>query len=641
MRGRRRGVEATAKNEVGSRPVSEGSFAGPSAAARAPSRLMSLSRGAADFDTLGAPTLPKDCPKAGSTPPALGTVNGSVCYISASGSLGTLGVQQSYTMTTLFTREGIYHGRQVAKLAYVPPDFLNLAHTWSVGCVPGDSEGTLGTEYYNNLASLSLSYSFFIYSSGVSFFRAPEVGPTRAIQFDTGVSVSASLLGLVMPFNIGLAIQGSSESVGPFFVQPWGDSCISDPTHDNLWEYANSANSRKTPKDPLTQLIRDRLEPLLKSLAATGVGGVGNQVPAGSNADLFADQLSREGTAPDESAVNMSTDGLVTSSLAALGEAGDDATSILRAATAVQQRASNVVPSRLELVALLDKAKTAVYAIDELATLSQQTAEERYVNLELVSVPVISGEQAAFTISAEEVAGLIGRPVADVVNARVLVNAGPDIVDAEFNLPAEGLDLTITPQDGDILVRIDIDLSTAQGAFPADVATWLVRPAMRVITVQAGDPAHALLTGPTELGSGGAASLNVQVVDANGRVVDSEVQVVFTDAAGDMIAEAEGQGGNGMAQYVPEPSTPTIADIQELELTVDGEAVPGIEIQGTGFSMDAEVRLDGRLLSAGVDFEVKSSTRILCLTADPTSDHVYEVLNPAGIVSGTFTLVAH
>jgi hypothetical protein len=599
---------------------------------------------AAPYGLLGAPL--ETCPAVGDEPLALGTVNGSVCYISASGSVGSLGVQYAGTYTLFFTSEGLYSARSMSKLAYIPPDFLNQAHTWSVGCIAGDEPGRLTTEHLDDLLSLSLSYSIAIYSQGVTFFSHVESGPVRAFQVDTGLSVSVPAFGLALPLRLGIAIQAPAvdeelPSAGPYFVRPWGSGCDYAGFDGNLWEYAKAANASRgdafalTAEDALGEVIASGLTPLFDTLGTPGAGGVGHHVPAGSNADMFAEMLSRNGTALEPGAVNTSVDGLLVSMRDEFVAAGDDPSAIIAAGNLVQRRSAVTVPSRLELTAVLDKAKAAMYAADEIATLARRSGSERFVTDDVIEIAVPVGEEAEFTLTAEEVATLVGRPVADVIHARVLANAGLDIVDVEFALPEEGLTLTLTPKDGDMIVRLDVDLSTAAGDFPDDVGSWVVRPALRLIRVRPGEPTHAVLVAPGDVPSGAPVSLNVQVVDDAGKIVDLAGDVEFVDARGNVLGSSKLANGTALLQFVPEPTVPQIESALPADLTVGGEPVTGFEILGNGFSRDAELLLDGAPLIVEDEYEVKGSQRILCVPSVPlgAGEHRFQVVNPEGFSS--------
>jgi hypothetical protein len=591
----------------------------------------------------GVGTQPSDCPKRGSLATSMGAVNGSICYVAASYAQGALGAQLSATVTTIFAREGIYSARTGTGLSYVPPDYFQISHTWSVGCIPADIPGAVTREFYDSLESLSFSYSVLMYSQGLTLLSVPK-GPTRALQVDAGISVSLGLAPFVG--NFGIAIEETDRLVGPFFVRPWSHGCGSKPTADNLFEYAKHANAAMAPDtddelaDALTPTISEGFAPLLEVLGSSGEGGIGPGVPAASNGDFFAEMLSHTGTEPLDSALPNSADGLVHSSLDRLNAVGSDPDDIVAAAAGIAKHAQNTVPSRQELIAVLSKAATAALAVDQLATATDTEAEERFVASKVVTVHVPSGEKAHFTLTAEEVAELLERPTEDVIGATVVVNGGPDIVDVSFVLTTEGLVLNVDPKGDDMVLRFDVDLSTAAGEFPDSVASWLVRPAVRLIRIDAGEPAEAVLLAPSEIVSGSPASMSLQVLDANGRVVPGELEVSFTDAAGNSLGRATGTNGAASLQYVPAPTQPEILAITAATVTIADEASPAIRIEGLGFSVDATVTVDeGTPLLVGEECEYESSTSIVCPVPEQLSsgNHVVRIANPGDKISDEFS----
>ena len=106
-------------------------------------------------------------------------------------------------------------------------------------------------------------------------------------------------------------------------------------------------------------------------------------------------------------------------------------------------------------------------------------------------------------------ADLISRPVADVVGATVHVGLGGGMMgESTFTLSNEGLAVDINVARDSLLVRFDVDLSTAAGSFPPDVSSWLVRPALVSLRVEPGPATAAFLAGPPSIASGAPASLS-------------------------------------------------------------------------------------------------------------------------------------
>jgi hypothetical protein len=286
---------------------------------------------------------------------------------------------------------------------------------------------------------------------------------------------------------------------------------------------------------------------------------------------------------------------------------------------------------------MLSEAETALPIADELENWKAPESEavERYVDPHIVYVDVNSGETAEVTLLASEAAALIGRPQEDVIGATILVNAGPDIVDQPFTLDGEELVLTFTVTSGSLLVKMDVDLSTAAGDFPAEAADWVIRPALRIIRTAAGAPNTAFISGPGQFASGAPATLSAGAIDENGRLIQRPFTAVFIDAEGNEIGSAEAKGGIARFQYIPQPTVPIITAATSTAVLLNDVEVPGFELAGTGFSVDASVTIGGRSLSAADEIGVLSPERIVVVLPDDISSGTYEVVveNPDGLAS--------
>ena len=242
---------------------------------------------------------------------------------------------------------------------------------------------------------------------------------------------------------------------------------------------------------------------------------------------------------------------------------------------------------------------------------------------------------ARVVLTNDEVAKLVDRPAADVVGATVLVNAADQIVDAAFVLGEQGLALNVKVDQDRLLVRFDVDLSTAAGSFPSEVSQWIVRPSMCVINVEAGPAQGAFISAPSRLPAGAPASLSVQVVDANGRFVKRPFLARFVDANGRELGQADSNGSTALLQYIPEVSTPVVVEVTATTITNGGVESPGISIGGKGFSAAAIVSIDGAALVAETDFEVQGPEKILVIlpASVAVGSHDLRVSNPEGLAS--------
>ena len=148
--------------------------------------------------------------------------------------------------------------------------------------------------------------------------------------------------------------------------------------------------------------------------------------------------------------------------------------------------------------------------------------------------------------------------------------------ESTFTLSNEGLAVDINVARDSLLVRFDVDLSTAAGSFPPDVSSWLVRPALVSLRVEPGPATAAFVAGPPSIASGAPASLSVEVTDDNGRLVKRPYNVRFVDSEGHDLGSSDSEAGTALMQFVPEASVPRRvrrADVHQR---------PGEHVSGAG-----------------------------------------------------------
>jgi hypothetical protein len=253
----------------------------------------------------------------------------------------------------------------------------------------------------------------------------------------------------------------------------------------------------------------------------------------------------------------------------------------------------------------------------------------------IVYVDVPAGKKSAvFDLTAQEIAKLINRPVQDVDGATVLVTVDSDSSQS-FTLARDKLTLSVDVTSSSVLVKLEVDLSTAKDDFPSDVSSWVIRPALRMIRVQAGPAKTAFLNVPSKFASGSPASLSVGVVDESGRLVKRPYSVSFIDAECNDIDTIDAERGIARYQYVPEPTRPIIKSVKPKKLGLDGKELPGLTIAGTGFSVDAKVSVADVPISEESNINVKSPEEILVALPNGITSGSVEVIveNPDGLRS--------
>jgi hypothetical protein len=613
---------------------------------RAPLTRNSSSSSSGLIDKAGLP-----CPEVGSSVSAMGTINGNICYLNLQYAQGQLGQQLAGVWSFYFGAEGIYGTKGVNVSQYVPPDLASAGVGVGVGCLPGDGDGVITTEYLSKLRSLSIAFGVFFYSFGISVFTIPGHGPVRGLQHDAGLSVSiGGLLGFVpVPVNFQYSIQldpPPDRTMAPAtatFLRAWprcsdslGDANALEYAGDRLTEMQSDAANDMA--GALAADLAANAQPLLTSLSNAGFGKPGLNVPAASTADFFAEFLSRSGTEPIDDAVNTSADGLESAFVAASLAAGDDPMSLAAAAASTIAQVNRSLPSVVGEAAQLNEAEASAQAGAELSDLAERDVadNQRFVASEIRRMVVQSGEKAHIELRSQEVADLISRPLADVVGATVHVGLGGGMMgDSTFTLGPDGLAVDVNVARDSLLVRFDVDLSTAAGDFPPDVSQWLVRPALVSIRVEPGPATAAFVAGPPAIASGAPASLSVQVLDDNGRVVKRPYSVRFVDSEGRDLGISESEAGTAMMQYVPEASVPRIDAVVQTTINYQGEKFPGLDITGVSFSEDVEVSIDGAALKAGTDYQVQGPEELLLILPDGVGpgSHSLVVRNPEGVAT--------
>lgn len=573
------------------------------------------------------------------------TDSGSVPFISASFSVGQLVEEKALSLTYLFGRDGLYAMASSSESSYVPPGF-QVGSGNGIGVLSADGAGYMTAEYLTSLSTLSVSFSVLMYSYGYTFFAKPEGGLARGIQYDTGISFSfapflpigGSLLNLSLP--IGLNIETSSRVLLPLrLVRQWRDSCAAGrdgrsamaAARDNLEALASDSGRGESLEDSLMQELAAGALPLLESLSAGGVGRSDRNVPAGSNADMFAEFSSTSGEETREAMSNTSIDGQISTFVDVVGATDGSTAEVLRAAAVHRAHVERSVPSTIGLAALQREAAVGMEAGYELLRLFAKDGV-RFVASSIKNLEFDAGEVVEIVITAKEIAELVGASESEVIGAVVSVAAGPLEEPTLFELEGEAVKFTFEPQKESTLLRIDVDLSTANGDF-ADSENWTVRPAMRLVTVRPG-PAHvAVAYAARSVLSGAPVSVSVQVFDARGQRVRAPFQARLVDDLGQPLDQVRPEHGTALFQYVPLPSVPKVVETSPI-VAGQGADLPGIQIQGSGFSVDAEVLVDGEALDAeSVLVESPERIRAVLPGKGAAADLELVVRNPGGFTS--------
>jgi hypothetical protein len=588
--------------------------------------------------TRGTSRASLGCPAGGAPVTAIRTARNALSYLTRTISVGTYGVDQSLSSTFYFGQDGIFGSVAEGKSVYLPPNLVQAGTSTGVGVIAGDGSGALSVQFLEGLSSVSLSFGVGPWSVGYSFLSPDGGGFARAIQYDTSLSLSVASLSLLG--SVGLAMQTSSTTLSPIhLLTPWKGGCRSETDERTPMQYfrdeleALEDHDESTLEDALAAEFAHDVLPILASLSSPSVGAPGHNVPAASNADMVSQFLSQDSAA--DSAVNTSIDGQIEDFSNAINKADDTSDGMVRAASTNRLHVERSVPSILGPTALLRESQAGLDAATELMfwLAATRSNKPRFVSPRVERIEIAAEEEAQIVVTADEIAALIDASPDDVLGATVLITIGVTGEPQSFVLEKEQLTLSYAPAPAtsSTLIRIEVDLSTAQGAFPPDATEWVVRPSMRLVRVKAGPPSQVILHAPYRTFSGAPVSLNVQTYDHEGRLVRDLYRVRFVDQDGVELGEAVPEHGTALFQYVPKPSTPVLRKATEELFEVDDKARLGIEIIGKGFSRDARVFINGVEVDSNSRSVVDPETIYALLPEEASNGSLAVVVeNPGG-----------
>lgn len=584
-------------------------------------------------------------------PAELQAIGGNLCWQATTTAAGALVNEQALSKLVYFTGQGLYHGVSASQNLYVPPDLYHQSIGSSVGCIKSPNGATVSLDYLASLESLSVSTGFFVYSAGFTVFLG-HGKLVRGVSYDSGMGASLSLL----PFmNFSISREKSSSWVVP-------PTRLSDPscqqvTGDGAFAAADGESTFQAIADGLSDLSRREADdyrgtlrreaatsmlPLVELLAAETGTGPRDGAPAATNADLFADMLGRDGTELCGDCSDTSLDALLSSFDADLASSDGSAEALAAASGRAMGRLRAITPELLRQVVTTQKARGGLalaYLVHEDLAAEARGDDDRFVAPGIEVIEGMVGDTVAMSVSAEEIAQLVGAAPAAIEGATVTIDGAPYVEPASFALIDGSVDVSFEIRDtAPYLFVIDVDLSTAAGPFADDASAWTVRPALRRVEVAPGAPARALLTGPGRVAPGTEVVLNAMVTDEHYNPSGDGIAVTFLDGEDRPLGESRSDDGIASLRVTPTPSTPVIAALVPVTLTLgDGSEVPGFEIAGSGFSRDAQVWIDGQSLAdSDAAWAVDGSRSILVTEAGSgllPGQHTLRVENPEGISS--------
>jgi hypothetical protein len=588
-----------------------------------------------------------------------------------------------YTWAIHSAEDGIYFSLQTSQGNAIPPDLAGFSISESFGSMysTDPDPAFISADTMSNGQNLSIAYEVLGFFQGWTILEGPGGGffpPGRFMQMDVGVGFSIGLLdifGLAFLPSISVAVtdggitikdgQGEGAPSAFILIGGWGDRCPGEGSQPAvqakqaggpspaLATYRDRVNAAATTTptsvdSSYRQDVGSAMAPMLDMMTTTTGFGSAQNVPAPSVGDWFGEFTSRETGEACTNCVNMSIDGIITRTGQAASASNGSVSELTGRAREQAGQFLNAWPERERMASLMNVAAGgSINAGTELAysvAAVRRGEPYRFVSEQIVDVPVTINESAEFTVTAQEIADLVGFPAADIEGATVCVENNPKVDRVCGTIEGGELTGSITPDSPEPwILPVTVNLSTAVGRFgDANVEAWTVRPAVRRFLVDPGPASRAVLAAPGTIKSGAPVTLNVTTVSEDGYVTQGQAEFRLYDGTGTLLETKTAEGGAATFQIQPTPKTPSIAEVRTQTVGVGGEDVPGYVIDGELISRDATILIDGRDVDdIGYLYTVQDSKSVGIAVVEGTSElssgsHTFEVQNPGGESSGEF-----
>jgi hypothetical protein len=455
------------------------------------------------------------------------------------------------------------------------------------------------------------------------------------LQADLGVGISFDITGLfgffsflAQPFNLSISTAEitTRTRVGnePFFLfaTGWTGPCSSElptpvggagtknaasvPDFDALVEnirlLGETAGERETPlQAALAEMLSATLLPIVEPYATQPGNSPAPGIPAGSNGALVRDFATRDYDANCTGCPRTSMAGFGRDAVLRLASNGDDESGLMTTTAQVTGELGHLIPQMEALSArenLVAGATDAIFALS-FETLAEDNEDaQRFVSTDVIDLPAQAGLPVYFEFTADEIGALVDRPAADIEGATVCIQAdfgGPRLEDScvvlENGLVNGALTFNDTTQ---LLFYASVDLTTAAGEFPEDVAEWEVRPAIRRAIVSPGPAARVEIYGSREIYAGAPATVSAALQDALGNVIAAPATFRFIDGLGNTLTTVTSDDGTALYQFQPDGLTPAVTAFEATTFVAPDEStVDGWAVRGERLSNFATVLIDG------------------------------------------------
>lgn len=593
--------------------------------------------------------------------------------------------QADYTWAKHLAPEGVYYTLQKGYSVSVPADPISAGWNVNYTMVKAPPGGAMSVQFLDDTTSIGFSADTGIGGLTMSFSYDIVVHPAHGavgVGIGFGVGLSAGFFGLIslpIAFNLSSAGIVSGGEPGYFIYTGAQEPCSVEPgvSRDNPLTVSQALNSN--PMEQLNQTTAQQasaaptsrrnalangasamMNPLFSALSDTTGHGPAKHVAAATNADLYADYLTRGDDCahdcPDTSFSYINARGV------SQARAADSDAEKLQVGYSGIMKVMESVPQINMQWALQKPTTAAVSLVEEGVIGGQQGDENAYVSEAVERIEVIPGESADFVITAEEIAELLGAQPADVEGAHVCLELLMDLDASPACTELTGGAVTgsfvLNGKEAKAL-RVTVELDNAAGFSGQDVSEWIVKPAIRIFVPKASSSGATsiLLTGARSIVSGGPMSLSAMLVDAHGVPIDAAVDIEFLNYKGEAIGSAPTKHGVATFQYVPTPVDAEISSFEPKTLeSTDGETTyEGYGMTGVALSRYAKVYIDDKPVTDNDGHEVPNGhlnwairpidhTSIAFVPYDDasrlaTGSHTIELVGPTGeSTSFTFEL---
>jgi len=579
---------------------------------------------------------------------------GMVCWTALYESAGSLVKAETVSELVYYTGDGLFAAVSEATSIKLPTTLGFISAGTAIGCVQSPDGDTVSVAFLESLLGIHFTSNVGFVAFGASVFYSNESG------FERGFQAIASAEKASASFFPGLNFDLVIDARGSFLVPPT-QLIDNDPRTVAAAPVPEDKNPLKQistmsrqlgdmpANDYRSAMLREHgalLAPTMTMLSTSNNSAPGEDRPAGTMGDFFEHFIAHSDVDICRNCPNTSLDGIMAQMERGIVATDGDGEGTRDAVLGGFLTYRNSTPDAQRLaMSQRHSASSVRFSTQALADVAaeQRGDVNRYVSRDIVELEGKVGERVSLEIGAQEIADLVGVEALAVEGALVQIDGAPRIGAETFVLADGVVQVEFAADDvADLLFVIRVDLSSATGPFPSDVADWTIRPAMRRLRAEAGPVEHIFIMTAPNASPGAPVQLQAMLADGLGATVKTDMRVRFYDADDRPLGEATTVDGVATVTTSElRASIPDLSEIHQGAILVGGEEAPGFIVTGDGISRDAEVFVDGASLAdtGGVSGSTSSEEMLLYFEQGlPIGPHTFFVRNPGGQQSETLRL---